>query len=125
MKKLLLATFGACLVLAPLASLALAEDALDLPLMAEEIRTGKVDVGTEYSLEHKRGRLHVIHGFTLGLDCVDCHYGEKYQADFLLLRKGEPAVKGSKGYVDRTVCIACHREGTFATPFYGERPGKM
>lgn len=119
---LMAATLGLALVVG--ASPLLAADEADITGIAEKIRAGKIDVGKKYSMNEKKGRLHIIHGGPVGLTCDACHFGETYQSDFLLVRKGEPVPKKGKGQVDRAVCIACHRKGGPATTFFGERPAK-
>jgi hypothetical protein len=66
-----------------------AADPVNLTGLAEDIRNGKLDVGTEYSLDVGTGRFHNIHANVLGLGCATCHAGTEYRPDFLLLRKYE------------------------------------
>jgi hypothetical protein len=95
------------------------EQAANLTDVGKALRDGKIDVGTVYSVDAKIGRYHNIHSDVLGLDCGSCHFGDNYQADYLLVGKDKPYVKRSKGRYDRTGCLGCHRNGGEGTAYYG------
>jgi hypothetical protein len=101
-----------------------AADPVDLAGLAEDIRKGKLDVGTEYSLDVGTGRFHNIHANALGLGCATCHAGTEYQSDFLLLRKYEEVAESSPGRPDRSSCLGCHQTGGTATTWYSGRATK-
>lgn len=88
--------------------------------IAEAIREGKINVGTEYGMEPGE-RFHNIHAKTLGLSCTMCHKGKEYPADYLYInfdRVYEEVNEGMPGVVDRSVCLACHKVGGPASTFY-------
>lgn len=111
------------LALATLSTASLSQESANLEEVAEMIRDGKIDVGKEYSMHEKKGRFHNIHVDAVGMDCASCHYGEYYQADFLLLRKSERLVKKAKGQMNWGSCLGCHQTGGIATTWYVGRPG--
>ena len=105
-------------------SYALAED-LDLADTAEAIQKGKIDVGKQYDMNKKKGRFHLIHSETLGLECEACHVAKDYAPDYLLLdrenarKKALGKHKGPKDdVVDRAVCMGCHKTNGVATTWY-------
>jgi len=96
------------------------EVSLGLLELGEKIRGEEVEeVGTEYSMDYRTGRYHIIHADVVGMDCTSCHLGRHYQPDYLLMGKGEPFPKKAKGQYDRTGCLGCHRQGAEGTAFYG------
>ena len=83
-----------------------------LAALAEQIRSGEIDVGEEYGMDEDQ-RFHVIHADTLGMDCSQCHVEEA---------KYEVAEATSKeGQVDRRVCLGCHMKGGPATDLYAPK----
>ncbi|MDH3473575.1 MAG: hypothetical protein OEM59_07770 [Rhodospirillales bacterium] len=103
---------------------AYAADSLDLSGVAKDIKEGKADVGTEYSMGFGTGRFHTIHTNVLGLTCETCHGGTEYQPDFILLRKYEADTSGSPGKVDQSSCLGCHKSGGIGTTLYTGRATK-
>jgi hypothetical protein len=91
--------------------------------ISQKILNGEIKVGGKLSMDEKQGRYHEIHVDIIGLDCHTCHYGKKYQDDYLLLRKDETLRDRAKGQVTRETCIACHQEEGMATVFYKGRSG--
>jgi hypothetical protein len=89
---------------------------------AKEVRAGKLDVGKARSLGLD-ARFHTIHAEKLGLGCSTCHVSG-FPADYLLLRKDDRLAEGQPGPVERATCLACHKEGGPATPFYGPSAGR-
>lgn len=106
------------------ATFAYAQDSVDLLELAEKVKKGEIDVGKQFSMDHKEGRFHIIHADILGLDCSSCHYGKDYRADFLTLRKFEHLPKRAKGQQTWSSCLGCHQEGGTATPWYHGRAGQ-
>ena len=97
----------------------------DLAEMAKAIRDGEIDVGKQLDMDKKKGRFHVIHSDTVGLECEGCHVGKQYAKDYLLVgrtnaeRQAVGAGKGEKSDVlDRSVCLGCHKTGGVATVWY-------
>ena len=97
----------------------------DLYEMAEAIQQGKIDVGTRYDMNEKRGRFHLIHSETVGLECEGCHVAKTYAPDYLLVGRHNAELKaagtgkGDKADVlDRSVCLGCHKTGGVATVWY-------
>ncbi len=84
---------------------------------AEQIRNGTLDVGKVNSMGFP-GRFHSIHAKALGMGCLECHTHPGHASDQLFLRKAEFPQRGHPGAVDRSTCIACHKEGGAATPWY-------
>jgi hypothetical protein len=97
----------------------------DLEITARQIRSGEIPVAGPLSMDYRKGRFHTIHIDLLGLDCGTCHWGERYQDDYLLVRKDEVLRKRAKGQADRQVCVACHQRGGIATTFYMRRAGEQ
>ena len=102
-----------------------AEAPRDLAETAEAIRTGEIDVGTQYDMNDKRGRFHLIHSETVGLECEGCHVAKQYAPDYLVIdretaeRNAAGTGKGKKNDVlDRSVCLGCHKTGGVATVWY-------
>lgn len=117
-----LVTLAACALF--IAGPTLAED-LDLADTAEAIRNGDIDVGKQYDMNKKKGRFHLIHSETLGLECEACHVAPKYAPDYLLVDKDNAEAKavghgkGQKADVlDRAVCLGCHKTNGVATTWY-------
>lgn len=80
-----------------------------LSILAEGIRTGEIDVGTEYGMASNQ-RFHRIHATVIGMVCTQCHVKE---APLEIAS----ASAGAPGPVDRRVCIGCHTTGP-ATKMY-------
>jgi hypothetical protein len=90
-----------------------------ISVLAEMIRNGTIDVGTDYSMA-PTARYHVIHSDILGLSEEACHIDDEYSEDFLYQRKyKEPDLRDSPGVVDRAICMSCHRAGGTANELYG------
>ena len=94
------------------------EEGADLAEIAEEIRSGEIDVGSDYSMNVRTGRFHIIHADYLLMDCSNCHFGRHYKADYLAGDKFTPYPRRAKGRVQQTVCLGCHQSGGLATGFY-------
>lgn len=117
-----LVALAACVLL--IAGPALAEDR-DLQETAKAIRDGKIDVGKQYDMHKTKGRYHLIHSETLGLECESCHVAPKFAPDYLLLNRDNAEAKaaghgkGQKaGVLDRSVCLGCHKTNGVATAWY-------
>jgi len=91
----------------------------NLARIAEQIRSGKIDVGKDYSTNFKTGRFHIIHADKLLIDCNNCHYGTEYKADYQIMGKAKPMPDKMPGRLQRSVCLGCHGKGGIATPLYG------
>ena len=76
-----------------------------------------VDVGELYSVSDKKGRFHRIHTKELQLDCEQCHGGDQYKPDYLLVSKHSDWVKRKMGRVERSVCLGCHITGGMGNAF--------
>lgn len=85
------------------------------PGIAEQIRSGAIDVGDEYSIE-PGGRFHTIHARTLDMDCETCHVEEMSEVQAMFYVQGD--TESRSGAVAREVCLVCHQGGE-ATEFYG------
>jgi len=85
---------------------------------AEDIRSGAVDVGDDYSMS-LNGRYHTIHATELGLSCLSCHVGSEYDEETQYQRADKGLVRGSVGVVDRAICLGCHRENGIANELFG------
>jgi hypothetical protein len=94
------------------------EEPTSLRRLAEMIRNGTIDVGTEYSM-NITGRYHTIHG-VLGSDCATCHVAPQYDDDYLYQRKYKEPDLNDSGIVDRGRCLSCHKEGGTASELYGD-----
>lgn len=90
----------------------------DLARIAEEIRSGRIDVGKEYSMNYATGRFHRIHADKMLLDCTTCHYGYRYKKDYLIFDQGKPFPARARGLYQRSVCLGCHQSGGIATRWY-------
>jgi len=90
----------------------------ELARLAEKIRSGEIDVGKDYSMNTKTGRFHIIHADKLMLDCSNCHRGERYRKDYLLVGKDEPYPVRAKGRYQRSICLGCHQRGGIARRWY-------
>ena len=97
----------------------------DLAETAEAIRTGTIDVGKQYDMNERKGRFHLIHSETVGLECEGCHVAKRYAPDYLVIdrenaeRKAAGTGKGKKIEVlDHSVCLGCHKTGGVATAWY-------
>ena len=91
---------------------------VELARLAEKIRSGKIDVGTDYSMNVKTGRFHIIHADKLLMDCSNCHVGEQYRDDYLVVGKQEPYPPRAKGRLERSACLGCHQAGGIASQWY-------
>ena len=107
-----------------LAGTVLAE-ATDLDEIAEGIRNGDIDVGKRYDMNKNKGRFHLIHSETIGLECEACHVAPKFASDYLLFNKDNAELKaaghgkGQKADVlDRAVCLGCHKTNGVATTWF-------
>jgi len=109
MKKLIIAV--------ALAAMAGAGFAAGVAETSQQIKAGKINVGNKKSLSAD-GRFHNIHGNAVGLPCSTCHVGA-LKDNSLLARKDDKLGSGAPGPVDRSTCLACHKEGGPATVFYG------
>jgi len=108
-----------------MAGTVLAAEATDLDDIAEGIRNGDIDVGKRYDMNKNKGRYHLIHSETIGLDCESCHVAPKFAPDYLLFNKDNAEAKATghgKGpkadVVDRSVCLGCHKTNGVATTWY-------
>lgn len=116
---------GLCLFLGSPAIVIAADDALDLADTAEAIRNGDIDVGKDYNMHKSKGRYHIIHSDTLGLECEACHVSKKYAPDYLLVNRQEEENRAAGSgkrpkadVVDRGVCMGCHKKNGIAHTFY-------
>lgn len=100
------------------------EQRYDLARIAEQIRSGKIDVGEEYSIKDKTGRFHRIHADKMLLDCTTCHYGYRYRGDYQIVGKDKPFPDKAKGQYQRSVCLGCHQSGGIATRWYNSSTQK-
>ena len=97
-----------------------------LATFAEQIRDGKVEVGTLYSMDDKKGRFHLIHSEEVDLNCESCHVAVDYAPDYLVMDRdnahrqamGEGKGGGKSDVLDRSVCLGCHKTGGVATAWY-------
>lgn len=125
MKKLLAMTLALVLAAPALAEEQIDPDIqIDLETMAKRIRSGEVEVFGDISMDYRRGRFHTIHIDLIGLDCGTCHYGDRYQDDYQLLRKDEHLRRRAKGQATREACIACHQKDGIGTTYYMRRAGE-
>lgn len=85
--------------------------------IGDRIRAGQAEVGTDYSMDAKRGRFHIIHSKELGMRCAACHQGKTYVDDYISVRREGPR-KGPGRYINNS-CTGCHAKGGPATRFYG------
>ncbi len=99
------------------------EPAAGAGILAEQLRDGSVRPGTRDDLE-VGSRFHRIHTRFMALGCQTCHAGVRFPDNVQFLRREEFPLAAYPGAVDRSTCIACHRdEGSMATPFYAV-PGR-
>jgi hypothetical protein len=96
----------------------------DLETLATRIRSGEETVYGDLSVDYRKGRFHTIHVDLIGLGCGTCHFGDKYQDDYQLLRKDEQLRRRAKGQATHEACLACHQKGGIATTFYMQRTGE-
>lgn len=89
-----------------------------LATTAEKIRSGEIDVGSDYSMNTDTGRYHIIHADKVLMDCSNCHIGESYSPDYMSISRDKPYPVEAKGQYERSVCLGCHQEGGAATTFY-------
>ena len=85
------------------------KDPMSLSELAEQIRSGEIDVGKEYGMALDQ-RFHQIHATVLDMGCTRCHV-ETAPREVALPPSGAP------GTVDRRVCLGCHATGP-ALPLY-------
>lgn len=70
-------------------------------------------------------RMHKLHD-DKGLQCKTCHRAEeRYPEDALTVAQYSSSESPGPGYVDKTICLYCHRENgedssDIAPAFYGE-----
>ncbi len=85
------------------------EGAFSLSTLAEQIRSGEIDVGDEYGMESDQ-RYHTIHADVVDMSCSQCHVDEApYEIALPSDESPDP--------VDRRVCLGCHVNGP-ATNLY-------
>lgn len=89
------------------------------PGIAEDIRSGAIDVGDDYTLDLRRARFHEIHAEVLELDCEACHMEELTGLQEIFYTQDKP--ESEEPPVPRGVCLVCHQGGE-ATELYG--PGE-
>jgi hypothetical protein len=85
------------------------EGTFSLADLAEQIRTGEIDVGDEFGMGPEQ-RYHLIHAGTLDMSCSQCHVED---APYELAQPLSEDVDS----VDRRVCLGCHLNGP-ATKLY-------
>jgi hypothetical protein len=91
---------------------------MNLPVTAQAIQKGEIDVGEAFGMELGK-RFHTIHPAKLGFQCETCHISS-YASDYIYQRKYKVPVRGAPGPVDRGACLACHKEtGPAETKLYG------
>lgn len=88
--------------------------------LAEDIRTGEVDVGDDYTMALD-GRYHTIHSTELELGCLSCHVGSEYGEETQYQRSDKVPIRGAVGVVDRAICLGCHRENGIAHELFGSQ----
>ena len=81
---------------------------MNLPVTAEAIQAGEIDVGTEYGLGPDQ-RYHKIHTTVLGLACDTCHIAEVNTTDQVF--SAWNVSPQAPGPVDRRGCLGCHHAG--------------
>ena len=85
------------------------EGTFSLADLAEQIRTGAIDVGDEFGMAPEQ-RFHQIHAEVLDMSCSQCHVeNAPYEI--------APPSSESPDPVDRRVCLGCHLTGP-ATNLY-------
>lgn len=89
---------------------------MKLPLLAEKIRKGEIDVGEAYGMAPNQ-RYHTIHAMVIGLECSNCHV-EKIPPEAIFAQKPP----GAPGPVDKRVCLGCHLTGPATNLYTPERP---
>ncbi len=89
---------------------------MTLPVLAEKIKSGEIDVGTEDGLAFDQ-RYHNIHNVVLGLGCSSCHIAEVDATNEVF--SAWNVSPQAPGPVDRRGCLGCHSVGGPATAFYG------
>ncbi|MGA7979438.1 MAG: hypothetical protein WCA32_04330 [Chromatiaceae bacterium] len=125
MKRLTVLILALLLVAPAIAKEDIDQDtATDLETLATRIRSGEETVYGDLSMDYRKGRFHTIHVDLLGLGCGTCHFGDKYQDDYQLLRKDEQLRRRAKGQATHEACLACHQKGGIATTFYMRRTGE-
>ena len=80
------------------------EEPVTLRRLAQDIRSGKIDVGEEYGMGREQ-RFHVIHADTIDMKCTQCHVED---APYEI---GNPPYDEDEGPSDRRVCLGCHLTG--------------
>ena len=97
----------------------LVETEIEVPMpisdVAEGIRSGETDVGTEHGLVFEQ-RYHTIHALILGEDCTSCHIAldPDIRQEIFSTQDVAPL---SPGPADIRNCLGCHVDGP-GTPFY-------
>lgn len=78
--------------------------------LAEAIRNGDIDVGTEHGLAFDQ-RYHKIHAEVLGLECATCHTKANDMPTSQAIFSAQDVSPQAPGPVDRRACLGCHRTG--------------
>lgn len=117
-KTTLAVTFFLATVLPAWAEQPSTPSSAELARIAEQIRQRRIDVGGDYSMNEKTGRFHIIHADKMLMDCANCHFGTKYEPDYLSASRDKPFPEKAKGQYVRSVCLGCHQEGGLATRWY-------
>ncbi len=81
---------------------------LTLSALAQQIKKGEIDVGTEYGMGIDQ-RYHKIHATVLGLECAACHIA-KVDATNKVFSAWNVSPQ-APGPVDRRGCLGCHHAG--------------
>jgi uncharacterized membrane protein len=81
---------------------------MTLPALAEKIRNGEIDSGTEHGLALDQ-RYHKIHATVLGLECATCHISEPDTTQTVF--NAQDVSPQAPGPVDKKACLSCHRAG--------------
>ena len=113
-----ISTLLASLMLFGMAGTISAAETADLAHIGENIRSGKIDVGHNYSMDFKKGRFHIIHADKMLLDCTTCHIGQKYKEGVMNFSKYKPYPLRAKGNFEKSVCLGCHQDGGIAASWY-------
>jgi hypothetical protein len=85
------------------------EEARDnISTLAEKIKSGEIDVGTEYGFGLEQ-RYHKIHNTVLGLECNTCHISNPDTNQTVF--SAQDVSSQSPGAVDERGCLGCHSAG--------------
>ena len=88
---------------------------MTLTAIAEAIRSGDIDVGTESGMGVDQ-RYHKIHATVLGLDCTLCHKAAAGVAQDVFA--DQDVSDQSPTPVDAVLCVGCHSAGGPAQTLY-------